>query len=348
MSMPSTDERLSAYIDGDLSPDEIAALEHELAHDADLRADLDALRVVVDTFRSDGPVRAPLGFHAAVMDRIEAEHPEVPWWQQFLRRPFGIPAQGWGVVLAAAAVLVVVQVGRDDGEVAPEVDDPVWRDVPAAVEKAPAAAKLEEGGGEALRAAEPEAAPERPPKPSPEPVAEDVQSGKGPLDEKMALKAKELEAARAAEEAQQKKAGDTGKVPMIRTSPTGLTLLTREPAALREVLALVARYGGTVTTPDGGAVTHATLEQAEESVVVNIPSSQLAAFQASLESLGSVRAAFDKDKLYGGDTLQVPLTFKLVGGSAGTGDAEPLSPVKQRRAMEQDMLEAPDAAEERL
>ena len=157
-------------------------------------------RVVVDTFRSDGPVRAPLGFHAAVMDRIEAEHPEVPWWQQFLRRPFGIPAQGWGVVLAAAAVLVVVQVGRDDGEVAPEVDDPVWRDVPAAVEKAPAAAKLEEGGGEALRAAEPEAAPERPPKPSPEPVAEDVQSGKGPLDEKMALKAKELEAARAADQ----------------------------------------------------------------------------------------------------------------------------------------------------
>lgn len=345
MNMPSTDERLSAYIDGDLSPDEIAALEHELAHDADLRADLDALRVVVDTFRSDGPVRAPLGFHAAVMDRIDAEHPEVPWWQQFLRRPFGIPAQGWGVVLAAAAVLVVVQVGRDDGEAAPEADDPVWRDVPAAVEKAPAAAKLKEGGGEVPQAAEPEAAPEGPPKPSPKPVAREPQPGRD-----AAIKEKEEEAvAQAAEEAKQKKEqDDTGKVPMIRTSPTGLTLLTREPAALREVLALVARYGGTVTTPDGGAVTHATLEQAEESVVVKIPSSQLAAFQASLESLGSVRAEFDKDKLYGGDTLQVPLTFKLVGGSTGTGDAEPLSPAKQRRAMEQDMLEAPDAAEEGL
>ena len=308
---------------------------------------------MVDTFRSDGPMRAPLGFHAAVMDRIEAEHPEVPWWQQFLRRPFGIPAQGWGVVLAAAAVLVVVQAGRDDAEVAPEADDPVWRDVPAAVEKAPAAAKLKDGDGEAPQAAEPEATPppvvqkKAAPSPRPTPSAEPL-SEKAQRERDAELKAKEEAAARAAAEEAQRKGDDTGKVPMIRTSPTGLTLLTREPAALREVLALVARYGGTVTTPDGGAVTHATLEQAEESVVVNIPSSQLAAFQASLESLGSVRAEFDKEKLYGGDTLQVPLTFKLVGGSTGTGDAEPLSPAKQRRAMEQDMLEAPDAAEEGL
>jgi hypothetical protein len=43
--------------------------------------------------------------------------------------------------------------------------------------------------------------------------------------------------------------------------------------------------------------------------------------------------------LYGGDTLEVPLTFKLVGGSAGTGDA-PASPAA-RRAMDAE-TDAPD------
>ena len=81
MSVQSIDERLSAYLDGELPPEQVAALEHELAHDASLRSQLDALRTVLETLRSDGPVRAPLGFHAAVMERVDAEVPVVPWWR---------------------------------------------------------------------------------------------------------------------------------------------------------------------------------------------------------------------------------------------------------------------------
>jgi len=331
MHTESADERLSAYLDGDLSADEVAALEHELAHDAHMRADLDALRLVVHTLRDDGPVRAPLGFHAAVMDRIEAEHPAAPFWQRFLNRPFGIPVQGWGVVLAAAAVLVVVQVGRDTASEGPvaDQDGPVWREVVEPEGEAPAAVKLPAKG-------DLEPAPTTESKPSPRPVPE---AGPAP---KPAPKALTKDAAKKALPTEKPTKGvepdeHTGKAPVLRTPPTGLTLLTREPAALREVLALVARFGGTVSTPSGGEVTHATLESAEESVVVTIPSAQLAAFQSALESLGSVKASFDPDRLYGGDMLEVPLTFKLVGGSSGTGD-EPLAPAARKRASEADLM----------
>lgn len=42
--MPDRIEMLSAYVDGDLSPEETAAIERELETSAELRAELDALR----------------------------------------------------------------------------------------------------------------------------------------------------------------------------------------------------------------------------------------------------------------------------------------------------------------
>ncbi len=336
MSIASTDERLSAYLDGDLSPEERAALEHELAHDADLRADLDALRLVVSTLRDEGPLRAPLGFHVAVMDRIEQEHPEAPWWQRFLQRPFGIPPRGWGVVLAAAAVLVVVQLGGGDD--APPVDaDPVWRDVPtdADAEPAPAAVKLpaKQEAAATKEAVPAEAAPRPVPQAKEDPLVKEREAAARAEAERLAKEdeARKAEAAGSAD--------DTSAKPVLRTPPSGLTLLTRDPSSLREVLALVARFGGTVTTPSGGAVTHATLESSEESVVVSIPSAQLAAFQKALEALGSVQTSFDSDRLYGGNTLEVPLTFKLVGGSSGTGDAAAPAAAKQRKALDLEAAE---------
>ncbi|MCS7179222.1 MAG: zf-HC2 domain-containing protein [Anaerolineae bacterium] len=57
-----TDEWLSAYIDGALSPRERARLEARLAEDADLRARLESLRQVVVLVREMPPVRAPRNF----------------------------------------------------------------------------------------------------------------------------------------------------------------------------------------------------------------------------------------------------------------------------------------------
>ena len=69
------DERLSAYLDGELSAEEAEQLEAELEADPSLRAELDRLNVVVSMLADEGPVRAPLGFHHAVMERVEREHP---------------------------------------------------------------------------------------------------------------------------------------------------------------------------------------------------------------------------------------------------------------------------------
>lgn len=57
-----TDERLSAYLDGALSPRERKRLEAELAQDPQLRARLEALRRTVALVRTLPPVRAPRNF----------------------------------------------------------------------------------------------------------------------------------------------------------------------------------------------------------------------------------------------------------------------------------------------
>ena len=327
MSIASTDERLSAYLDGDLMAEELAALEHELAHDAQLRAELDALRLVVRTLRDEGPVRAPLGFHVAVMDRIEEEHPQASWWRRALQRPLGIPAQGWAVVLAAAAVLLVVQLGREDGGAEADRGGPVWRDTPAEALTAPAAMK---GPMRQERVAE-EGAPKGAQAPLPGPPGEGGGGAPGAVEAEAAEPAA-VASPGADGEPGEGRGGDAHPVEsVLRTPPSGLTLRTRDPAALREVLALVARFGGTVTTPSGEAVAHATLQSAVESVVVRIPSEQLASFQEALEGLGSVHTAFDTERLYAGPTLEVPLTFKLVGGSSGTSEAPATPAARQER-----------------
>ncbi len=57
-----TDEQLSAYLDGALSPRERARLEARLARDPRLRARLEALRRTVSLVRAMPPARAPRNF----------------------------------------------------------------------------------------------------------------------------------------------------------------------------------------------------------------------------------------------------------------------------------------------
>ena len=118
----STHPDLSAYLDGELTDAEAAELEAELARDPELRADLSELEQVVDWMRRDGPDQAPLGFHRRVMDRVEREYPRQPSFWAWLRRPLGIPLEGWLVAAAAAAVLFSVLPGSNpDSSVGTEV-----------------------------------------------------------------------------------------------------------------------------------------------------------------------------------------------------------------------------------
>lgn len=319
MTTRSADERLSAYLDGELTDDEVADLEAELQRDPELHAELASLRAVVQLLGDDGPARAPLGFHAAVMERVQAEGNvvQLAWW----RRPLGVPLQGWAVAAAAAAVLLMVVRPPATPEGAP----PRWREVeqvPTEGESQPAAVKLPPAREKGTDAAGAEAG-----------------SGKA---EKVAASPREPEGQEDAAQAVPPDVApaEAAPAPVLRTLPAGYTLLTDDPASLRAVLALVGKLGGTVTTPEGAPVTMGALERSEQAVIVKIPAGALADFQSGLSRLGKATADFDKDALYARTELDLHLTFKLVGGGPGTSDeGAPMAPARK-------MLEADMAAPE--
>ncbi len=90
-------DRLSAYLDGELSPTEAAALERELPVDPALQADLDAMQRLSGRLAvEDEDYRAAQGIRAAVRGRLAEPH-----------RRRGVPLARWWWIPAAATLAVV-------------------------------------------------------------------------------------------------------------------------------------------------------------------------------------------------------------------------------------------------
>jgi hypothetical protein len=102
-------ERLSAWLDGELTEAEQREFEAELARDPALRADLEALESVVRLVREEAPTVAPPGFHGRVMARVAelepAPQPGLVAWFTSLGRRWEAIALG-GVALAALLLFV--------------------------------------------------------------------------------------------------------------------------------------------------------------------------------------------------------------------------------------------------
>jgi anti-sigma factor RsiW len=99
---PLDDERLSAYLDGDLDELARARFERDLAADPRLRDALDLLRRTTAFVAREAPAEPPRGFADRVSDAVEAlpTPSRAGRWRG---------AVGWaGVVALAAAALVVV------------------------------------------------------------------------------------------------------------------------------------------------------------------------------------------------------------------------------------------------
>ncbi len=96
---PADLELLSAYLDDELTPAERAALERRLHEEADLRAELEALRQVVALTRQVSPLRAPRDYRLdpAVYGRRRAGT---------ARRVYG-----WASALSAVAALLLLALG---------------------------------------------------------------------------------------------------------------------------------------------------------------------------------------------------------------------------------------------
>ena len=95
--------RLSAYLDGKLPEPEASEVAAAIERDPELNAEYEHLRRSVNLLRTAGPVKAPSGFHARVMEQVRDEpHPGglVIQLQRVFRR---IPTEA--MALAAAAAL---------------------------------------------------------------------------------------------------------------------------------------------------------------------------------------------------------------------------------------------------
>ncbi len=324
--------RLSAYIDGELSDTEMAEVARAIEEQPDLRASYEELLAAVELLREHGPVQAPAHFHSNVMRRVEAL-PSPGGWLARLLGPLGQrPWQAAGVVVLAAAVLLLVFRGpilqpelapADEPAVeheaaAPQVraDEASADQTEAAVEQAAPELGSAEAAGEEPQAA---SAPRQQvaPTTSKRGTGSARSSGKGSTLQELLEKeegtyvpewdkdpAGELVEPQAAEPARDEPEGSAD----FAASPFAYRLTPTEPNALRRLVALAEKLGGSVTDAGGQPFQpySLTVERNYAKVYMQIPASRLESVEPYLRQVGGVVTVHtDEDRLYSADAVQV-------------------------------------------
>lgn len=162
---PMKDERLTAYVDGELSEEEAYKLEDDMEKFPEMREFMAELRLVREQMKRLGAeTKAPRGFAGRVMDGVDgqvwAANRRPPWWKPILA-PMG------SMLLAATALFVLyanLPEISDQMVGAPPEGTPT-ASAPSAPALAPAPREQTEAG--APQAAEP--APVAPPSAKPSP-----------------------------------------------------------------------------------------------------------------------------------------------------------------------------------
>ncbi len=101
------DERLSAYLDGELDDAEVAELETRLAQNASLAAQLDAVHDAIVALRGLDQVVEPHGLTDRLRERIAQERTA----QERVAQVVLLPRRPWFVALSAAAAIVIALTG---------------------------------------------------------------------------------------------------------------------------------------------------------------------------------------------------------------------------------------------
>ncbi len=114
-----TDDRLSAWLDGELAPAERAELDDELARSAHLRAEIEAISAMRGLVRSLPPVEPPFGF----FERVLRTAPPASTRRPPTRSPARRRLVG-SVIAVAAAWLLILGFGAGVGalRVVPPLD----------------------------------------------------------------------------------------------------------------------------------------------------------------------------------------------------------------------------------
>lgn len=316
--MSHLSDNLSAYLDGELEPSEVAELEAALADDEGLRRELAAIEAAIGIMRAHGPLEAPEGFAAAVLARVESEGAAPAGLLVWLRRPFGIPAEA--LALAAAALLVLVLAVRPAGPPDAAVAD---REVyapeePSAAAWAPAE-EAEEEPAPVEQTVRPKAekkmdAPTSSllrPRSKPSPLPGKVATAKGETSDEAKGGAKILEGGGAAlGTADDEATGEPSTGGMTRV-PFSYTLSATDASVLKKLDVMVRRLGGRLETSRGEAFPVASMQPGTEQVFVRLPNTQLSTFGSELSRLGTVHLR-DANEMVASSvvTLQIQVDYE--------------------------------------
>lgn len=318
MANPNASEQLSAYLDGELTDTERAQVEAALASDPALREALEALEGAVDFLRTHGPVQAPADFHARVMEAVEHEPMPGAWWR-WLRRPFGLPIEGFAVALVAAVVLLVaLPLGMNTGGVDDLVGDPYGFVTGDEVStKAPAKGVV--SGESSEEQAEPVA---QAPAPSTKKVAPRPASSLRPaptpaptndvVDAVADAGGNETPAGGADSDTTAAAGGSYAQAPLVGAAYT-YTITVASADAVAQLQRIAAQYRGQVLDARGARLDSTELS-GETLYFVEIPASDLARFGDDLRALGSVQEVRN-DNLYASDPIRVPVRIIPMNGS---------------------------------
>ncbi|TNE85091.1 MAG: hypothetical protein EP330_27195 [Deltaproteobacteria bacterium] len=328
--MSTQPENLSAYLDGELSPEEVAELEAALDADPELRAELEMLEGAVDFVRSHGPLEAPVGFADAVLAKVAEEPAPSGGTLVWLRRPMGVPLEALAVAAAALFVLVFALNSGDESPSAAakrEVSEPektaaAW----APAEPAPEPKEAEEADEDAVAQAQvplkkdgsrlKEALTTRgsAPKPRPAPKAAPVLS----TEEVAALS--EKGSAEGEAEPVVTEPGYGGTSGMTRV-PFSYTLSTQDANVLKQLDVLARRFGGRLENARGEAYPVASMSAGTQQIFVRLPNTQMSNFGAELAKLGEVHLADANDMVASSEvTLEIRVDYE-----PGTTTYEPSS-----------------------
>ena len=298
MSTGFADERLSAYVDGELDAAERKRLELELERDPELRAEVEALQATQSLLQRHGPAVAPTDFRVRVLEAVADEPVSAPWWA-WLRRPFGLPSEGLLVAAVAVAVLWVA-IPEPPAPVAESTDLGAarldWETKKAS--PSPDDAGLADEAPAVAEEAEPAPVTPRP---------------KAPIATKKMekLPTKSAEATKAPPEPpKQAPAGSADAAePKKLVGGHRFRIETSEPDAQFVLQRIAAQYQSVATTLQGERLAGTEFANGGDlQVVVQLPHSALCNFEEDLAELGVVSTEFDKSLF---NTSTIPVTIHL-------------------------------------
>ena len=321
--------RLSAYLDGELTQAESREVEAALARDASLKAEFDAIRHAVDLLRGEGMVDAPRGFADRVRARTDRE-PMPLGWRRWVRQIRLEP-----VLLAAAACLVVAYVGhrKELPELAPPTDGiatagAFGADDPPAVELAPAAANAPVAGVASSNTVDNDGVLGNEAKPAAKmdigaydvPKQQSMASSK-PRNKKQALDVEQWQAEwekDAPLNTGQATSGGPGalntgenavaEVQFFSPAPFRYRVAANDERGLKQLEAIARDLGGELQDSRGGRVAAWMLEEGDSRKLrVVVPAYNASALAARLREIGTVETIKESETLVKDANTDVPV-----------------------------------------